>query len=186
MTGYTDPAKPDLSRMHEWHFRSGLDRYIWIIGMIYAYFHPNVIPFTSLCGGACFLHHPAIFNQNIFLYQVEKWMEKLEECETKRRFTIKSSIVSVAVFVSYRTLILRLFAEIFFWTLCYCFNGFLLSNYSANESFSSLSLFQVGYLWYEYIYKLDKVSYNKLHPYTSWIPITLVLFDFSSPFSYSF
>lgn len=114
MTGYTDPAKPDLSRMHEWHFRSGLDRYIWIIGMIYAYFHPNVIPFTSLCGGACFLHHPAIFNQNIFLYQVEKWMEKLEECETKRRFTIKSSIVSVAVFVSYRTLILRLFAEIFF------------------------------------------------------------------------
>ncbi|KAJ0960789.1 hypothetical protein J5N97_001348 [Dioscorea zingiberensis] len=103
LLGYSDPdpSKPIQSRLHEWHFRSGLDRYIWIIGMIYAYYHPTV----------------------------EKWMEKLEETEARKRISIKTLAATISLLV--------------------------------------------GYLWFEYIYKLDKITYNKFHPYTSWIPIAL-------------
>lgn len=30
-----------------------------------------------------------------------------------------------------------------------------------------------GYVWYTAIYTLPKVEYNAVHPYTSWVPLTL-------------
>jgi hypothetical protein len=41
LVGYHDPRHPEVDPLHEWQFRSGLDRYIWIWGMICAYMHPT-------------------------------------------------------------------------------------------------------------------------------------------------
>lgn len=102
-------------------------------------------------------------------------MEKLEESDTKKRVSIKGGIVAVSVFVSF----------FFWWPQCYyycrlkwwwwIFSFLFWLIFIQWFDIKLLAFGQIGYLWFEYIYKLDKVAYNKLHPYTSWIPITCVL-----------
>ncbi|MBA0683790.1 hypothetical protein Goari_025419, partial [Gossypium aridum] len=74
LVGYTDPAKPNFPHLHEWHFRSGLERYIWIIGMIYAYYHPTV----------------------------EQWMEKLEETEVKGKVSNQMAVTIIALTMAWK------------------------------------------------------------------------------------
>lgn len=43
------------------------------------------------------------------------------------------------------------------------------------RSILALTSLGISYLWYEHVFRLPKLEYNKLHPYTSWIPITCYL-----------
>jgi N-acetylneuraminate 9-O-acetyltransferase len=97
---YDDPRRPGPDPMHEWYFRSGLDRYIWIHGMVCAYLHPSF----------------------------ESALKGLEEAGTKKRRVIKAVLVAVTV--------------------------------------------AVGVVWWQRVFRLPKLEYNALHPFTSWIPIT--------------
>ena len=71
--GYVDPKKPDVDPMHEWFFRSGLDRYVRIYGMVCAFFHPR--------------YEAAL-----------KW---IDERPTPARVTIQSCILAVTLGVTY-------------------------------------------------------------------------------------
>jgi len=103
LVGYNDPSKPDVDPLHEWEFRSGLDRYIWIWGMLCAYFHPRY----------------------------EKALAWLDEINQQTATLIRGFIVAVCV--------------------------------------------TLGSFYYTHIYCLPKLEYNVVHPFTSWIPITLFI-----------
>eukprot|EP00794_Sanderia_malayensis_P015362 gene15362-16939_t len=107
LLGYNDS-------LHEWLFRSGLDRYATLVGMICAYNHPN---FERLL---------AYFDR--------------DHVNPKERI------------------------------LC-----------NAIKIFISISLCGAIILWYSYVYTLGKYDYNKLHPYTSCIPILTYIFFRNGP-----
>ena len=103
LLSYTDPKKPDVNPMHEWFFRSGLDRYVWIYGMVCAFVHPKYEAFV-------------------------RWVD---EKPTKEKTVIQGLILTVNTIAAY-------------W-------------------------------WYTTYYVLPKLEYNVVHPYTSWIPITIFI-----------
>lgn len=101
LVGYTDPRKGKQDRLHEWYFRSGLDRYVWIWGMVCAYLHPAA----------------------------SKALAAIEEMPRARGLAVRCGVLA-----------------------------------AVGAAFA---------LYYNTIYSLPKLEYNKVHPYTSWIPLTL-------------
>lgn len=100
---YHDPYSPSRNIMHEWRFRSYLDHYIWIVGMLCAFNHPRI----------------------------EAWLQTIDNLPTKTGNTIKAAVVAVCLFL--------------------------------------------GYFYVTEVFLLPKLEYNKLHPYTSFIPIVLFI-----------
>uniref|UniRef100_A0A061S981 Acetyltransferase-related family protein n=1 Tax=Tetraselmis sp. GSL018 TaxID=582737 RepID=A0A061S981_9CHLO len=98
---YTDPRRPGDDEMHEWFFRSGLDRYIWVHGMLCGFLHPYM----------------------------DSAMNKLDSMGVLMRYLVRAAVLAAC--------------------------GLVLM------------------AWYSHIYVLPKLEYNAIHPYTSWIPITV-------------
>ncbi|GIL49663.1 hypothetical protein Vafri_5946 [Volvox africanus] len=99
--GYSDPRNPTDDTLHEWYFRSGLDRYIWVYGMLCALMHPKA----------------------------SAVLKYIDDLPTLRRYTARTIVLSFCAVA--------------------------------------------GYVYYITIYCKPKYEYNEVHPYTSWIPITL-------------
>lgn len=104
LVGYVDPRKPGLTdSLYEWYFRSSLDRFIWIYGMLCAWMQPHI----------------------------SKMFHMIDATSVPMRYTLRSVIVMVVGVAAY-----------FYWI---------------------------------HIFSLPKLEYNEVHPYTSWIPISLFI-----------
>ena len=100
---YHDPYRATRPVLHEWHFRSHLDHYIWLVGMLTAYNHPNF----------------------------DAWLERIDALPRRLGNLIKLGVGTICVI---------LFA-----------------------------------LYINFVFLLPKKEYNRLHPYTSLVPITLYI-----------
>lgn len=101
---FHDPVHPEFTdEMHEFHFRSGLDRFIWLLGMVYA------------------LHFP----------DFEAFLEGLEQKKPLTRAGWNAMLLAVC-------------------------------------------LLAMG-AWVFFVFSKGKYEYNAIHPYTSWIPITVYM-----------
>mmetsp|Transcript_71353 Transcript_71353/g.202403 ORF Transcript_71353/g.202403 Transcript_71353/m.202403 type:complete len:594 (-) Transcript_71353:41-1822(-) len=104
LMAFHDPLHPDVTdEMHEWHFRSGLDRFIWIVGIVSA------------------LH----------MEDVQAWIDWVEALPLAKRISYKALATAPLAIAS----------------VC----------------------------WWHYVFMLGKRDYNKLHPFTSALPLTTYL-----------
>ena len=85
----------------EWQFRSGLDRFVWIWGMLLAWLYP--------------------------LYEAH--LKAVDRLSAPSRLAVRIAIVTVCA--------------------------------------------GAGHLWVTRVFALPKLEYNKLHPFTSWVPLTV-------------
>ncbi|KAH9578034.1 Cas1p 10 TM acyl transferase domain [Trypanosoma melophagium] len=100
---YDDPYRPQREVMSEWYFRTFLDHYIWIYGMIFAYCHPRY----------------------------DSYLKRIDEMPKYISWSIKTIILIVSL--------------------------------------------SIGYIYVVEVYLLPKPQYNCIHPYTSFIPITIYI-----------
>jgi hypothetical protein len=100
---FHDPYNTDRPVLAEWQFRSFLDHFIWIVGMICAFNHPRL---------------------DSLLLWIDSRPERVSNL-------IKLCVVSLCLFI--------------------------------------------GYIYVHYVFLLPKKEYNKVHPYTSFIPIILFI-----------
>eukprot|EP00928_Gymnodinium_smaydae_P044371 TRINITY_DN295_c0_g1_i2.p1 TRINITY_DN295_c0_g1~~TRINITY_DN295_c0_g1_i2.p1 ORF type:complete len:576 (-),score=140.38 TRINITY_DN295_c0_g1_i2:42-1769(-) len=101
---FHDPLHPEFTdEMHEWHFRSGLDRFNWVFGMIIA------------------MHVP----------QLGFLLERIDSMTSWRQHAARGALAALVL--------------------------------------------AVGAVWLNKVFLLDKYDYNKLHPFTSFIPLVLFI-----------
>eukprot|EP00928_Gymnodinium_smaydae_P044370 TRINITY_DN295_c0_g1_i1.p1 TRINITY_DN295_c0_g1~~TRINITY_DN295_c0_g1_i1.p1 ORF type:complete len:568 (-),score=115.60 TRINITY_DN295_c0_g1_i1:22-1725(-) len=101
---FHDPLHPEFEdEMHEWHFRSGLDRFNWVFGMLVA------------------MHLP----------QLGDMLEKIDSLESPSKHAARGGLAFVVLVL--------------------------------------------GAFWVHQVFLLDKYDYNKVHPFTSIIPLVLFI-----------